>query len=290
MEKLHHTASVLLLFVLFIGLGSSCTTVEIKEEDVFDVKRTIDPSYFQNSEFDIEQISFTSGENLSLEGWFISHPLSRGTVLYFGGNGFLKETAYWIIKAVTEQKMNLLVFNYRGYGKNPGKPTISGLKADGLAAYNYLVNKKEIPPSRIIIHGHSLGSLVGGYVADKKPGAGLIMESPISDVNYYTKRMLPNFLKPFIHFKIDSTLLVESNIKRLSGTNLPLLLIVGKEDPVTPPEMAEKLFKTAPNRNKTLKILDKGGHNDLPERKDYQSIIDEFYRNTVKHSLTNIGK
>ncbi len=273
--------SIILIF--FYG----CTSIEIKEDDVFDVKRTISPSDFQNTAYQFEEVRFVSGKNLSLEGWFISHPAAQGTVLYFGGNGFLMETAYETIHSITGRGMNLFVFNYRGYGTNSGEPTISGLKADGMAAYNYLAGTKGIPPSRIIIHAHSLGSIVAGYVADQKPVGGLVMESPISEAKYYTDKMLPRLLRPFIKIELDSSLLLDSNTERLSRLSIPLLIIVGKDDPITPPAMARKLYSIAPTENKTLKILDKGGHNDLPERKDYQAFLGDFYKNSLKQNLTN---
>ena len=277
------TALLPLITLIFYG----CTSIEIKEEDVFDVKRTIEPSYFENTAYQIEEVRFLSGKELSLEGWYIKHPAPQGTVLYYGGNGFLMETAYETIHSIIERQMNLFLFNYRGYGTNIGKPTISGIKIDGIAAYNYLVDKKGISPSSIIIHAHSLGTIVGGYVVDQKPVGGLVMESPISEARYYTEKMLPGMLRPFIRFKIDSTLLLDSNIDRLSRLSAPLLIIVGKDDPITPPAMARKLYNIAPTKDKTLKILDKGGHNDLPERKDYQAFIGSFYKNSLKQNLTN---
>ncbi|MGM0530760.1 MAG: alpha/beta hydrolase [Bacteroidota bacterium] len=277
---------IVLPFLLTIFLYG-CTSIDIKEEDVFDVKRTIDPSYFQNNAWQLEEINFSSGKNLSLEGWFISHPASQGTVLYYGGNGFLMETAYETIQSITARQMNLFVFNYRGYGKNPGTPTIAGIKADGMAAYKYLVQSRGIPPSEIIIHGHSLGTLIAGYVADQKTIAALVMESPISEAQFYQDKMLPKILRPFIRINLDSSLLVDSNTDRLSRLSVPLLIIVGKDDPITPPAMARKLYNIAPAKNKTLKILEKGGHNDLPERKDYQAFLGDFYKNSLKQNLTN---
>ena len=271
--------------VVFFFYG--CTSIEIKEEDVFDIKRTISPSHFRNTAYQFEEVRFVSGKNLSLEGWFIRHPAPQGTVLYYGGNGFLMETAYETIHSIIGRGMNLFVFNYRGYGTNSGKPTISGIKTDGMAAYNYLVDKKGISPSRIIIHAHSLGTIVGGYVADQEKVGGLVMESPISDARYYTEKMLPGLLRPFIKISVDSSLLVDSNTDRLSRLSVPLLIIVGKDDPITPPAMAKKLYNIAPAKNKTLKILDKGGHNDLPERKDYQAFLGDFYKNSLKQNLTN---
>ncbi len=273
--------SLIGLFVM-----ASCTTIEIKEQDIFDVKRTIGPEYFKDKPQRLEEVQIASQDSLHLEGWFISHPSAKGTVLFYGGNGFLRETAHWIIRAITEQKMNLLIFNYRGYGNNAGEPTISGLKTDAMAAYHYLVNTRNIPAERIIIHGHSMGTLLGGYIAGQQPVGGLVMESPVTEVRYYTEQMMPALLKPFIEFEIDSNLLNDSNIDQISRITVPLLIVVGKEDRITPPAMARKLYHTAASPDKRLKVLTKGGHNDLPQRKDYQNILYSFYDRAIKRSLS----
>jgi len=284
MKRINLSIMMLLLII------ASCTTIEIDEEDVFDVKRTIDPTYFQNTAYEVKEVSFLSENNLDLEGWFIRHPSSRGTVIFYGGTGFLMETAHWIIRAIVRNQVNLFVFNYRGYGKNPGKPSIAGLKSDGIAAFDYAVDSLGIKPSQIILHGHSLGTIVGSYVAARKEVAALIMESPVSEVSYYTDKMLPKFLKPFIQFNVDSNLLLVSNTDQLSNLSVPLLIIVGREDPITPPAMARNLYDKAPMHEKILEILDGGGHNNLPERKDYQNIIGLFYQNSLKQNFTKNAK
>jgi fermentation-respiration switch protein FrsA (DUF1100 family) len=261
---------------------TTCTTIEIKEQDIFDIRRTISTEYFSQSGLELEQVTFEAEKDMPLNGWFIRHPSAQGTVLFYGGNGFLKETAHWIIKSITDQQMNLFTFNYRGYGKNPGEPTISGIKADGLAAYQYLVDQRNISPSKIIIHGHSLGTLIGLYVAEKRPSAGVVLESPLTDAEHFTEEIMPNILKPFIQFKVDSTLLKDSNIDRISKIQVPLLILVGKEDPITPPAMARKLYRVAVSSDKRLMVLKDGTHNDLPERDDYQRIINDFYKKTIQ--------
>jgi len=264
-----------------IFLLTSCTTIEIKEQDIFDIKRTIGPEYIREAGLELDKVTFKTEQDMHLNGWFIRHPSAIGTVLFYGGNGFLKETAQWIIKSITGQQMNLFIFNYRGYGQNPGAPTIMGVKADGLAAYQYLVNVRKIHPSKIIIHGHSLGTLVGLYVAEKKPAAGLVLESPLTDAEHFMEEIIPKILRPFIQFKVDSTLLVDSNIDRVSKIQVPLLILVGKEDPITPPAMAKKLYKVAASRDKRLMVLKDGNHNNLPNSEKYPGIISDFYQKTI---------
>lgn len=267
------------LFVLFFA---SCTTIEINEEDVFDIKRTIHPEALSNSAYQAEEIRIPTTSDIFLEAWYIQQPGARNTVLYFGGNGFIMETARQIIYSILEQEVNLLVFNYRGYGINPGNPSVEGLKRDGLAIYDYLINEKNIDPQRLILHGHSMGSFIATYVSNNRKTRSLVLESPITDLNDWTKTAIPWFLKPFIHFKFDSALVQNSNLEQIKQVSSPLLILTGKQDKITPPELSHKLFATATVRNKQLLIIDDGGHNDLPMKATYHTAIRNFYHTHPK--------
>jgi esterase/lipase len=187
-------------------------------------------------------------------------------------------TSYHIIKSIIDQYVNLLVFDYRGYGENPGSPTVSGLKTDGLAAHDFLINEKQIDPQKLIIHGHSMGGTIASYVASERQAAGLVLECPITDTKDWTGMLVPWFLKPFVKFEIEPSLLENSNINRLSMIEKALLIFAGSNDQVTPSRMAEKLFETAKSGDKQLKIIENGGHNDMPQRNEYRKALNEFYK------------
>lgn len=271
--------------VALFALGMvSCSTIELKEQDAFDVKRTISPAYFSNGPAGIEVVHIPVTDSLALNGWFISHDSAVGTVLYFGGNGFVMVTSFDIIKSIVDRQVNLLVFDYRGYGENPGTPTVAGLKADGLAAYNFLVQKKGIRPEQLVIHGHSLGSFVASTIARQQSSAGMVLECPITDAKDWTGRLIPWFLKPFIRFKIDPALLENSNTENVKHIRQPTLILAGGADKVTPPGMAEKVFQASVAAGKRLLIIENGGHNDLPKRTEYVEALMQFYQRILPPS------
>ena len=267
-----------LIFFLSISmLILSCTTIRLTEKDAFDVKRTISPDFFINSNFELEKVSIPSGNNLNLTGWFIRNHSAIGTVLYYGGNGFVMVISHDIISSIIAQNVNLLVFDYRGYGENSGTPTVEGLKTDGLAAYDFLVQQKQIDPQKLILHGHSLGSFIASFVASEREAAGLVLECPITDAKDWTGMLVPWFLKPFVKFEIEPALLENSNVKRIAMIEKPLLIFAGGNDQITPPKMAESLFNVATSKDKELLIIENGGHNDLPQRDEYKNALNKFY-------------
>ncbi|MGM0376198.1 MAG: alpha/beta hydrolase [Bacteroidota bacterium] len=260
----------------------SCTTINIKESDVFDVKRTIHTESFDGMPYHLEETRIKTSDSIELESWFIDNPKANKTVLYFGGNGFVMATSYHIITSILEQNVNLLVFNYRGYGRNKGVPGIEGMKNDALAAYDYLVNNKDMDADSIILHGHSMGTFLATYTASQRKSKALVLESPITDLNDWTETAVPWFLRLFLKFEAESALLKNSNLREIKKMDIPLLLISGKDDNITPPQLAEKLYHASASQKKHLLIIEEGGHNDLPEMEIYGQALNRFYNNPKK--------
>ncbi len=265
--------SIILLTVFIL----SCTTISINERDAFDAKRTVTIDDFRRNGIAIELITFKSGDTLPLKGWYLSHPQPRGTVLYLGGNGFLLAISQDILTAIYKQKMNVFAFDYRGYGQSSGEPSIAGLKDDAWSAYNYLIETKNTEPERLIIQGHSLGTFLALWLANRMPAAGLILESPLTDAEDMTDRLIPWFLDPFISFEIDPVLRRESNTSAIKNLKNPLLIVSGINDKITPVGMAEKLYETAQVNNKKLVLIENGEHNNLPLTPKYRNAINDFY-------------
>jgi len=271
MKKLLSIAGVLL--VLFSG----CTTIELNEEEAFDVKRTISPEYIESAGYDVQKVAIPTTDSLLLNGWYIHRKEASSTVLYCGGNGFVMVTAFSVISAFMNRNVNVLVYDYRGYGENPGYPSVAGLRIDGMGAYDFLVKQKRVNPDSLIIYGHSLGSFIAGTIAGARPAAGIILECPITDAADWTGRLVPWFLKPFVRFDIDPVLNENSNVDILSRIDLPLLLLAGTDDQVTPPEMADKLYEVSVSQEKRLVLIPGGGHNDLPQKKEYAEALKHFF-------------
>lgn len=267
----------LIILLAFFVFMASCTSIIINEGDVFDVKRTIHIESLNQMAYHVEETRIITPDSIELESWFIDNPETDRTVLYLGGNGFVMETSYHIITSILKQNVDLLVFNYRGYGRNKGVPSIEGIKSDALAAYDYLVGEKNIKADNIILHGHSMGTFLATYTASQRGSSALLLESPITDLNDWSETALPWFLRPFLKIEADSALLKNSNLLQIKQLDMPLLLISGKDDNITPPQMAEKLYHTSVSQKKYLLIIKNGGHNNLPEMEIYGRALNRFY-------------
>jgi len=281
----HHIKWIVILGTALLFL--SCTTIKISEKEAFDIKRTIDEDYIRGEGLDVERVFIPTTDELELEGWWIVHPRPRGTVLYFGGNGFVRVASHYIIDAFLQHPVNLLVFDYRGYGRNEGTPSVEGLRRDGRAAYTFLIESKTIHPHDLIIHGHSIGSFIATHIATSYDVAGLVLECPITDVKEMTNLLVPWFFRPLVKFDIDDALSQQSNLELIKTFDKPFLSIGGDEDKITPTQMAETLYESAASQERTLLIIEGGSHNDLPSRQEYFQALDSFYHKVLENPLAN---
>lgn len=268
-----HALHLLLLPLL---LFSACTTIEINEEDAFDNHPTVTPESFNSDVLELNNQTIETEDGLELDTWTLTRPDAEATFLYFGGNGFLMVKSRPLIKAYSTIPVNLVLFDYRGYGLSSGEPSVAGVESDARAMFSYADSLSEALSQPLYIHGHSMGSFLSSYIADREDVAGYILESPISEVSGWTKRLVPLLLRPFIRFDIDSDIASQNNLERVSSIQKPLLIIGGTDDNITPFEMAEELYEESASADKTLISIDGGTHNDLPYFDKYANALQNF--------------
>ena len=109
---------------------------------------------------------------------------AAGTV----GSGY-RVPNYRALSAGQPQKIHVLAFDYRGFGRSSGTPSERGLCLDAIAVVDWATDVIGIPPSRILIFGQSIGTAVSLAVSEHyalqstpKPFAGIILVAPFVDV------------------------------------------------------------------------------------------------------------
>jgi pimeloyl-ACP methyl ester carboxylesterase len=138
----------------------------------------------------VERVELMTRDSITLVGWVIPGERTQSVddspiwlLICKGNQGNIAAPARLQHYAALRQLgLNILAFDYRGYGESNGKPTEAGLYLDADAAYRYLRETRGIPASRIILFGHSLGSAVAIDLAVRVPVAGLIVEGAFTSV------------------------------------------------------------------------------------------------------------
>jgi fermentation-respiration switch protein FrsA (DUF1100 family) len=157
------------------------------------------------------------------------------------------------IQFFNELGVNVLIIDYRGYGKSQGHPTEAGLYKDALAAYDYLFGRRDIDPQRIMAYGASLGGAVAVDLASKRNLSCLIVDSSFTSAADMAKRIYPFVPSFLIRVRMD-------NIGKIKTIKIPKLFIHSKDDEIVPMELGRRLFEAAVPPKEFLEIT--GGHNE----------------------------
>lgn len=232
--------------------------------------------------FQKEDVSIKSANGKIIHAWFfLRDPKSKVILLSHGNAGNISHRTY-LISLLLNQGLSVLAYDYQGYGKSEGKPTIANVCEDGLSAFDYLVKEKNYSPQDIILYGESLGGGITCHIAkNRKPGA-LILQSTFSSLPSVAKKVYKIFhFVPSIAYpknKLDNLALVKDK-------HPPLLIIHGKVDEIIPFSEAELLNKNA-TEPKLYKPIKGAGHNNLYPSfsHDLKTAISEFF---TRYKLTS---
>lgn len=228
-------------------------------------KPSITPATFTQDGVTLEEHTMYTSEpdSVALNAWWLVPDEAESTVLFFGGQGFYLVQSTGYVDTFAALPARALMWDYRGYGKSEGEPTVAHLKQDALAVYHYVTEELDVEPEQLVVHGHSLGTFMATYLANERTVGGVVLENPATNVEAWEKALLPWYLRLFLGFDFDETLRAEDNRTRIAAIEVPLLIVGGSDDGITPPEMAETLYEDARASSKELVIVEGGGHNEL---------------------------
>lgn len=205
-------------------------------------------------------------DGVLLSAVLLRQPGARGTILYFGGNGFtIERHGAYVAGAFAPLGVDVLIVDHRGYGRSGGVPTQANLEADGVAAFDHLTGALGVDPARVVVHGQSLGSFIAGRVAADRPTGGVVLESSATTTEEWVAANLRGARRLVVRAEIDPVLRGRGNLANMARIAEPLLILVGAADRTTPPSLSQALHAASPlpSGRKTLAIVPRAGHNDV---------------------------
>ena len=116
---------------------------------------------------DYEDVFLKAQNKEKIHGWYIPKEGAKATLLFFHGNAGNISHRGVSIEIFHEMGLNVFIIDYRGYGKSEGFPDEIHMYEDAMLAWEYLINKKDTSPDRIIIFGRSMGGAVATNLASK---------------------------------------------------------------------------------------------------------------------------
>ena len=209
-----------------------------------------------------ERVTIAAGDGVTLVAWVMRAPgtdtAARWLLVCHGNAGNLSDSGrpahYAGLRALG---LNLLAFDYRGYGESGGAPTEAGLYRDAEAAYGYLRDALGVPPERIVLFGHSLGSAVAVELATRVPAAGLVLDGALMSVTARAQEVYPYVPVRWIARSRFAS------IEKIGRVEIPKLFLHARQDDVVPIAHGRRLYQAAPPPKTFVALA--GGHGDAFE-------------------------
>lgn len=220
---------------------------------------------------DFEELSLTADDGAVLNGLHFKQPNAKGVILYFHGNA--QTLAYWGTWAETLAKRyqkDVVILDYRGYGKSIGKRKFKAMLDDGLLFYEYC--KTKFSEEQITIFGRSLGGAFASHTAKHTNPKNLILESTFTSVEAIANKrywFLP--VRWLLKFPFQS-------VKNVQSITVPTYFIHGTKDRVVPYEFSQVLYKKSASADKQLFTIENGFHNDLTTFENYFEALDAILK------------
>jgi uncharacterized protein len=218
------------------------------------------PSKFPSGDWNppnlqFQDVFFAAKDSTKLHGWYCPAENPRAVVLIAHGNaGNVASRAQWLRYLQSEARLSVFMFDYRGYGRSEGKPTVEGAIQDATAARAKLCELANVKDSEMLLMGESLGgSIVVQLAADSQPRA-LILQSTFSSLRDVAD----------VHYPRLSWLVSPKKLNSASRIGLyrgPLLQSHGSSDRTIPISSGTKLFQAA-NDPKLFVTIENADHNN----------------------------
>ncbi|XP_051114589.1 uncharacterized protein LOC127240139 isoform X1 [Andrographis paniculata] len=215
------------------------------------------PMAIDDSFLDVLSIQTKRGNKIV--AFYLRNPYARLTLLYSHGNAAdLGQLYDLFVQLKTNLRVNLLGYDYSGYGASTGKPTEYDTYADIEAVYECLQTEYGIGQEDLILYGQSVGSGPTLHLAARLPRLrGVVLHSAIL-----------SGLRVLCHVNFTPCCDIYQNVKKIRKVKCPVLVIHGTDDDVVDWQHGNVLWKMAKDPYEPLWIKG-GGHCNLELYPDY---------------------
>jgi uncharacterized protein len=201
-------------------------------------------------------LAIETDDGQRLHGWWVeAKGTSIGHVLLCHGNAGNVSDRVLNAELLSAAGFDVLLFDYRGYGRSTGRPDEQGTYRDARAARAALLRESGIDRSRVFYLGESLGGAVALELAIEHPPRGLVLQSTFTGVRDMARRHYPLIPAAVVPDAYPS-------LRLIPGLQAPLVVLHGELDEIVPLSHAHALFEAAPEP-KRLHVFPGLGHNDL---------------------------
>ena len=218
-----------------------------------------------------KNVEITTQDSTKLCGWLLQNQKKDSTnlLIYLGGNA--EEVSHLADEVARFKNWNVILMNYRGYGKSEGKPNEKKLYRDALEIFDNYTDKDGYKVQNVVAMGRSLGTGVATYLAQERNLDGVILVSPYDKLGNIAQMRYPFFpVKLLLRYRFNS-------IKRAPHIEEPVKIVIGTEDQVVPPKYSHNLAEKW-GGEVDISTIKNVGHLNIFNKKKVWNEIEEFLK------------
>lgn len=247
---------VLILFSMFALL----------QEKIIFLPTRLPQDFVYSFEREFEEFYLESGDRTKLNALHFCSNASKGLILYFHGNAGNLSRWGQITSRLVDFGYDVIVMDYRGYGKSGGKICEEVLYSDAQLFYDHAL--KKYGAGQIVVYGRSLGTSIATWVASRNNTKKLILETPFYNLKDVAKERFPFLpVSQLLRYKMASN-------EFIKGVEVPIRIFHGTSDRVVAYSSGKKLFDAIPFPDKKFYTIDQGRHNNLDQYEVYWRGLD----------------
>ncbi len=195
-----------------------------------------------------ESVGFDAADGARLHGWFIPAGEEQILIVSHGNGGNIGHRVSMAEFLHEELQIDILMYDYRGYGRSEGEPSEEGTYADIRGAYAYLLSRG-YGGGQIYLLGQSLGAAVSVDLAAELEVGGVLLEAPFTSVAAMARRQIYIPVGWLLRTKYDS-------LSKVGEIIAPLAIVHARNDPIVPFHFGGELFDAATTRKRFFAVDD----------------------------------
>ena len=185
----------------------------------------------------------------------------RGLIVYFHGNAGSLERWGNVVEPFVGFGYDVLIADYRGYGKSTGDRSQTHLLDDAEQVYAFA--KKLHDEGQIILYGRSLGSAFASFLAGRHAPKRVILETPFYSLEEEANRRFMMYpVSLFLQYNLR-------NYQYLEQNNAPVYVFHGTKDRIVSFDSGTHLFESIDSNGGKFIAIEGGFHNNLSDYSAY---------------------
>jgi uncharacterized protein len=208
---------------------------------------------------------------------YYHNPESTNYIIYAHGNAGNIETNMNHVFTDFGPYANIILFDYAGYGKSSGHPTINTVCENMYDVWTFVTKELKIKPENIILYGCSLGGAIITHLVKqiykKELPKAIIIQSSFTSMVDIARDILPNLMYNLTKFFIDNTFNTLKYLQKIKNqTQIKILVAHSSDDEIINFNHSSKMAQKLDCDN----VVIFGSHNEFTLGPDFWHIFKTY--------------